>query len=100
MTGLSTPAVKQCHADPALEWLRAVLAGVADAAMPTEAQQRSLIDEGLAPLIAARLGDACPSLLHDARQLAMRELAHQQALQRLAGACVAERLQVLVIKGE
>jgi hypothetical protein len=100
MTESGNSAVKQCHADPNLAWLRRLLAGGTDASPPGEEQCRTLSDEGLGALIAARSGDASRALAGDARQLAMRELAHQQALQRLASACSAQSLDVLVIKGE
>lgn len=100
MTESGTSAVKQCHADPDLAWLRRLLTGGSGTSPPSEDQCRTLSNEGLGALIAARSGEASPALAGAARQLAMRELAHQQALQRLAVACNAENLDVLVIKGE
>ncbi|MDZ4813166.1 MAG: nucleotidyltransferase family protein [Pseudomonadota bacterium] len=102
MTPLKHLAVKQCHADPKLDWLRALLGAPdkAPAVALSADQLDACIGEGLAPLLARKLDDGYAIFQHEARQLAMRELAHEQALQRLAAACLQASLDVLVIKGE
>jgi hypothetical protein len=99
MTKSDAFPVKQCHAEPSLNWLRALLTDAPPVPVRDEAI-RQVIDEGLGPLISQRLGNACPALIGTAQQLAMRELAHQQALQKLASACTTQGLEVLLIKGE
>lgn len=92
--------VKQCHAEPRLDWLRALLTDGAPPTLASAESIRQIIDEGLGPLISQQLGSACPALIGTAQQLAMRELAHQQALQKLASACATQGIEVMVIKGE
>lgn len=95
-------SVKQCDSDPNLHWLRALLNPLPGVAFtPPDADQVSWCrDEGLAPLLASKLGAACAAFQSDARQLAMRELAHEEALQRLAIVCRKAAIEIMVIKGE
>jgi hypothetical protein len=94
--------VKQCVADPAFDWLRACLQGRRVELNP---QQIEMLEQhGLSALVHALLNAhnvaAVPELAASARRLAMRELAHQQALAQLATACADAVLDVLLIKGE
>jgi Uncharacterised nucleotidyltransferase len=102
MNFASPPSVKQCNADPGLAWLRELLgAPIAATAQALSVDQLNwCIAEGLAPLLANRLPRSNATLQAALRQLAMRELAHQQALQRLAECCQTQGLEVLIIKGE
>jgi hypothetical protein len=93
-------SVKQCDIDPDHAWLRALLARDSKAPAPDATQRAWCADEGLAPLIAARIGGDAVELAAAAQQLAMRELAHHQALRRLAESCATHALDVMVIKGE
>lgn len=100
MTELVDSSVKQCHADASLAWLRELLAGNSLARSLDDQQQNRIVNEGIGALLSAHRSNREPALTHAAQQLAMRELAHQLALQRLASACTQPALEILVIKGE
>ncbi len=95
-------SVKQCIAHPNLAWLREGLSQ--DRVVLTADQVGLSIDHGMAALLHRRAAvtDAHSArvLAQAARQLSMRELAHQQALTTLAKACADADIDVLLIKGE
>lgn len=91
--------VKQGQADPQFAWLRDALQAASGTYRCTQEQRAFCLREGLGPLLVGRIAEDA-ELQSATRQLAMREMAHQNALMRLAQACESHSLRLLVFKGE